>query len=71
MIPVYNIGDKVIITDNTCNHGFYIGEIVVISYYQQWSSPSNPAYGYDGWSFGNDDCKLYKPLYINKNITLL
>lgn len=62
----YKVGDKVIITGNSCGHGFEDGEVVVISAVtgtgsdNMYRSDFMTVDGVDSWYLDDDDCELYK-----------
>ena len=57
-------GTVVRITDNTCSHGFEIGELTVIEKIIDWENGmfSYDAHDHNGhsWVFDDDDCELVK-----------
>lgn len=58
--PKCKPGDTVIITHNSCFHGFDIGEIVTIGRMTDWDSYFAYDSAGDEWAFDDDDCVAVK-----------
>ncbi|MEK5115398.1 hypothetical protein [Bacillus sp. FSL R5-0677] len=55
----FYVGQKVVITNNTCGHGLNFGDIVELEIAEELGNNDWDLWS-DGWVFDQDDCKPYE-----------
>ncbi|PGM38503.1 hypothetical protein [Bacillus thuringiensis] len=55
----FYVGQKVVITDNTCGHGLTIGDTVELEIAEELGENDWDLWS-DGWVFDQDDCMPYE-----------
>ncbi|WP_113302930.1 hypothetical protein [Bacillus cereus] len=55
----FYVGQKVVITDNTCSHMLTIGDVVELEIADELGENEWDLWS-DGWVFGQDDCRPYE-----------
>lgn len=63
-MPIYRKGQQVIITDNTCGHGFRVGQVVTLTRAvfndREWWELEAERQGTPCFYFHEENCKPYR-----------